>query len=58
MAKRIICTVIALVFVVSMAMIPTSAYPKKQDTTENGYPIPDLCLNTDEPDVTNYCFEL
>ena len=53
MAKRIICAIISLIFVVSMVVIPASA-----ETTENGYQIPDVCLATDEPDVTNFCFEL
>ena len=58
MAKRIICAIISLVFIVSMVVIPASSYPTGTDTTENGYPIPDLCTRTNEPDVTNYCFEL
>ncbi|MBQ2468309.1 MAG: hypothetical protein II503_01370, partial [Clostridia bacterium] len=58
MAKRIICAITALIFLTSMLVFPASAYPNSDEKTENGYPIPDLCLKTDEPDVTNYCFEL
>ncbi len=58
MAKRIICAITALIFITSMLVFPASSYPNSDEKTENGYPIPDLCLKTDEPDVTNYCFEL
>ncbi|MBR6916241.1 MAG: hypothetical protein IKN36_07765, partial [Clostridia bacterium] len=58
MTKRVLSAVIALIFIVSTLVIPTSAYPVNSDTTENGYPIPDLCLRDNEPAVTNYAFEL
>ncbi|MBR7033882.1 MAG: hypothetical protein IKI03_09675, partial [Clostridia bacterium] len=58
MAKRIICAVAALIFFVSTLVIPTSADVPTSGTTENGYPIPELCARTNEPNVTNYAFEL
>ncbi|MBQ6677315.1 MAG: hypothetical protein IJM71_04635 [Clostridia bacterium] len=58
MGKRIVSTVIALIFFVSTLVFPASSYPMGSETTENGYPIPDLCTRTNEPYVTNYCFEL
>ncbi|MBQ6678084.1 MAG: hypothetical protein IJM71_08560, partial [Clostridia bacterium] len=53
MAKRIISAITALIFISSMLVFPAAA-----ETTENGYEIPELCLRTNEPDVTNYFFEL
>ncbi|MBO4413418.1 MAG: hypothetical protein J5830_01800, partial [Clostridia bacterium] len=53
MTKKIISAIAALILLISQIVIPASA-----DTTENGYPIPDVCLATNEPDVTNYCQEL
>ena len=51
MAKKVISLIAAFLMLVSTIVIPVSA--ETAETTENGYEIPELCLRTNEPDVTN-----